>query len=366
MSFLSCVPSVFVIGREYEILVNVEKNGILAVEVGGVLYYEENSGVYNSEKTYAKIRVPQSELDCAKGYGVIYRESVDRRSYASCFGETQREEFSFKPLEKKDNINLYHIADVHYRFDWAKEVASYFGEDLDVLLVNGDIGEVETEQNYFEVCRCVGEITRGELPVIFARGNHDTRGRLAERFTDIFPAEGKNTYYTWELGCLCGIVLDCGEDKPDANVEYGGANAFEPFRRRETAFLKSLSPDPDKLTFAMCHICPSHTTEHPGDIFDIERELYGQWNAELSRLGTRFMVCGHMHKAYLLPRHGEVSLVPHDFPIIVGSVHDDRAGELWGAALTVSGGKLLVRFTDRAHTVRGSHTIDLASGDVEA
>ena len=34
MSFLSCTPTVFVIGNEYEILVNTEKNGIICVAVG--------------------------------------------------------------------------------------------------------------------------------------------------------------------------------------------------------------------------------------------------------------------------------------------------------------------------------------------
>lgn len=76
MSFLSCTPTVFVIGNEYEMLVNVTKNGICAIEIDGRTYYEENSGVLSSEKTYAKIRVPQKALDTAGKYSVVYRETV--------------------------------------------------------------------------------------------------------------------------------------------------------------------------------------------------------------------------------------------------------------------------------------------------
>ena len=43
MSFLLCPPSVFVIGNEYEILVNAKQNAMLAVQIDGTVYYEENS-----------------------------------------------------------------------------------------------------------------------------------------------------------------------------------------------------------------------------------------------------------------------------------------------------------------------------------
>ena len=67
-SFLYCKPSVFVIGNEYEILVNLNAFGLCFIKVGDTVYYEENSGVLPSERTIVKIRVPQSELDKAKSY----------------------------------------------------------------------------------------------------------------------------------------------------------------------------------------------------------------------------------------------------------------------------------------------------------
>lgn len=363
MNFLSCLPSVFVIGNEYEILINVCHNGVCAIDIDGKIYYEENSGVLSSEKTYAKIRVPQNELDVAKKYCVIYRKTINRKAYFSKFDEVQKAEFSFKPLLKKDNINIYHIADVHYRFELAKKTSAYFGDDLDLLIVNGDIGEVETEQNYFEVCKFMGEISGGNIPVIFVRGNHDTRGKLAERFTDFFPSNGKNTYYTFEVGCLCGVILDCGEDKPDNHKEYNGVNMFEPFRKRETEFLKKLQPRPDKMTFAISHICPAQTTLKKGDIFDIERDIYNEWNIELARIGTRFMISGHMHKAYLLEKNSPNSLLKHDYPVIVGSACFENS-DIWGTAMTISGEKLLVKFTDSNKQVRETYAIELNTGNI--
>ena len=364
MSFLKCLPSVFVIGNEYEILVTAKENGLFCVTVAGETFYEENAGCLPSEKHFAKVRVPQTVLDKAKRYTVGYRKTIDRKAYYSKLGEMQTEEFAFKPLEKKEDIRIYHIADVHYRFDLAKKTAGYFGEDTDLFIFNGDIGEVETEENYFEVCKFVGDVARGEIPVVFVRGNHDTRGKLAEKYTEYFPCVGKNTYYEFEVGTLRGIALDCGEDKYDDHLEYGameyfksdspevygGVNVFERFRRKETEFLQSLQPS-DKLTFAVSHICPAQTAQTPDSPFAIEQDLYAKWNKELARLNVAFMVTGHIHKAYVLDKNDKRSLLPHEYYVVVGSACFGEE-DFWGAGLTVNRDKVLVEFTDSHHKVR--------------
>ncbi|MBQ8743263.1 MAG: metallophosphoesterase [Clostridia bacterium] len=359
MNFLACTPSVFVIGSRYEILINTLENGIVTLNIGNDTYYEENSGVLSSEKSYAKIRVDQEILDRARSYTVNFRKSINRKAYYSELGDTQSTTFEFKPLTKTENINIYHIADVHYRFAIAESACSFFGDDVDLFVVNGDIGEVETERNYLEVARFVGNISKGRVPVIFARGNHDTRGHLAERFTDIFPADGKSTYFGFSVGSLEGIVLDCGEDKIDNIKEYGGVNIFENFRRRELEFLKALPAfENGKISFAVSHMCPAQNTLTPGDVFDIDREVYEKWNTELSRIGIKFMVCGHIHKAYILEKNDKRSLRPHDYPVIVGSACFGDS-DIWGTAITLSKDSLLVRFTDKEKSVREEHTVDL-------
>ena len=355
MSFLSCTPSVFVIGREYEILLILKAYGLCYIKVGDEIYYEENSGVLPSERRIVKIRLPQKSLDDAKGYTVVFRETEERKSYFSTFKPLQTQEFIFKPLEKTENIHIYHIADVHYRFEEAKKMARYFGEDTDLFVVNGDIGEVETEENFLEVCELVGEISKGEIPVIFVRGNHDTRGRLAELYSKYFPVDGKKTYFSFELGCLNGVVLDCGEDKPDSNEEYDatketpqeyrGTNRFHAYRQQQLRFLQTTDLETEnKITFAVSHICPIKATSSAGSVFDIERELYGKWNAELERIKIKFMLCGHFHKAFILTQGDEQNLIDHTYPVVVGSAYTDD--DLWGAAITLNKDKMEVYFTN--------------------
>lgn len=369
MSFLSCTPSVFVIGREYEILLILKAYGLCYIKVGDEIYYEENSGVLPSERRIVKIRLPQKSLDEAKGYTVVFRETEERKSYFSTFKPLQTQEFIFKPLEKTENIHIYHIADVHYRFEEAKKMARYFGENTDLFVVNGDIGEVETEENFLEVCELVGEISKGEIPVIFVRGNHDTRGRLSELYPKYFPVDGKKTYFSFELGCLNGVVLDCGEDKPDSNEEYDatketpqeyrGTNRFHAYRQQQLRFLQTTALETEnKIAFAISHICPIKATSSAGSVFDIERELYGKWNAELERLKVKFMLCGHFHKSFVLNKNDERSLLSHEYSVIVGSVC--VKDELMGAAITLNKNKMTVCMTDESHSIAETYVISLS------
>lgn len=368
MNFLYCIPSVFVIGKEYEILVNTKENGIVCLLIDGKRYYEENSGVLFTEKKHAKIRIPQNVLNSAKQYTVAFKKTIDRKAYFSLMAEEEYAQFSFKPLEKRENIHLYHVADVHYGFETAKKTADYFGKDIDVFVINGDIGEVETIENYLETCKFVGDISHGEIPVIFVRGNHDTRGKLAELYTTYFPANGQKTYYDFELGVLKGIALDLGEDKKDDHYDeaypnpdvYGGVNNFEIFREKELAWLKELAlENKDSIVFAVSHICPVQTTQKPGGVFDIERERYTAMNAELERLNIQFMLCGHLHKTFVLEPNDPASILPHNYPVVVGSelinpqylTNGLTVSNFYGAAITINRGSIEVAFTDQNHEI---------------
>lgn len=377
MSFLKCNPTVFVIGNEYEILITARSKGIFSVRIGDKNYYAENSGVLSSEKTFAKIRVPQGALNAAKSYEVVFRAATNRRGYFSLFEEAQTESFAFKPLEKTENIHIYHIADVHGAFEKTKKAAMYFGDDTDLFIFNGDIGEANYEESYFEICRYVGGISKGMIPVVYTRGNHDARGKLAENFVDYFPANRHNTFYSFELGALQGVVLDCGEDKRDDHTDerydipsvYGDVNIFHDYRQRELRWLQQTQlPKNDKITFAISHICPVMASLRAGwGCDDIERECYGKWNDELERLGVQFMLSGHFHTAFITLPDDERNIIPHNYPVIFGSQLSGvkYAGGLtliekfYGAAITVNKDKIEVVFADQNHEILETHVINI-------
>ena len=91
-----------------------------------------------------------------------------------------------------------------------------------------------------------------------------------------------------------------------------------------------------------------------GTIFDIERGTYAIWNAELERLGTRFMLTAHTHNAEIVPPNG--GLLPHAYPLVVGSEYRD--GRFLGAALTVGESRLTVVFNDKEQNAVKEYTLD--------
>lgn len=360
MSFLKCAPSVFVIGEEYEILVNARENGILYLEIGGEEFFEENAGVLATERAYAKIRVPQAVLDEAEAYTVVFSKTICHQAYFSEMGAPERECFAFRPIKKTDGIKIYHLADVHSAYEIAQGSAAFFGDETDLFIMNGDIAEVEKQEDFACVACFLGNIARGEIPIVFVRGNHDTRGKLSHFYTDFFPANGKDTYFTFSVGPIAGIALDCGEDKPDDYIygeEYGcksaysGINRFAPFRRRELAWLKAQKEMEKPYRLAISHICPMQTTRRAGSEFDIERDVYTEFSRELTRLGTQLMLCGHIHRAYvMLPGDGQ-SLLAHDFPVAVGSAttrdKDKKITSFFGMAIVLENGEAHIRIADQ-------------------
>ena len=284
-------------------------------------------------------------------------------------GEEQAQSYAFRPLCKTSDIHMYHVADIHGHFDLAEQCADYFGDDLDMLAVNGDLCELNAQEDFLRIFRFLGNISHGKTPVLFSRGNHDVRGRSAERYARYFPCNNGKTYYAFTLGCLHGVVFDCGEDKNDDYIGitesgakqsvYAGLNVFASFRKRQTEFLRRVRLPRGGIPFAMGHVCPVQTTLHKGDCFDIERKTYAKWNEAFERLGIRFMLCGHIHKAYILPPDAPESTLRHNYPVVVGSQCAPTADPptLWGAAITLQPHGITVRFTDNAKNVLSEHAV---------
>ena len=73
---------------------------------------------------------------------------------------------------------------------------------------------------------------------------------------------------------------------------------------------------------------------------------------------VRFMLCGHDHRAYIL-RAGNTdrSLIPHNYPVVVGSVNNQE--KLMGAAIVLNKTEMQVSFTDTERKVAETHEITL-------
>lgn len=365
---LRFAPVVCAVEEEYEILIATKTLGMVLVQIGDEIYHDTRAGICRAESNYFKIRVPQAALDAAKKYTVVFRPSLGKQSYFTKFGRHEPVTFSFRPVEKTENIRMYHVADVHGYFGNAQKTVSYFGDGVDLFVVNGDIFEYNTEEGYLDTLAFLAEIGEGRVPMIFSRGNHDTRGRLSERYPEFFPCVDGNSYYTVKVGPLSVLVLDCGEDKPDKGPEYDntedvpekyrGLNRFHEYRRAEACFLASLADKGEKFDFAVSHVCPNMTTFDKTSMFNIDADVYADWTASLEKMGIKFMLCGHYHKCFLLEKDDAHNIVPHAYPVVVAS--DVKGNDFLGGAITYFPDRIDVAFTNMKHEIVEHHEISLA------
>lgn len=297
-------PAVFAVGREYQIMAPVTGNSLFWVEIDGESFYDEQNGIMRSICSTHRVKVPMEVLDSAGEYTVCEREIIDRKPYFPETKETVKTAYKFYPVPH-ENARAYHIADTHSQIAIPVEAADLFGK-IDLLIMNGDIpdhsGEIE---NYDTIYKIADVLTGGRIPIVFARGNHDMRGYFAELMAEHTPNLNGNTYYTFRLGSIWGLVLDCGEDKDDSNAEYGFTVSCHKFRMRQTEFIKEVISNKKaeykakgvKHRIIVCHNPFTYIQEPP---FDIEKEIYGEW-AKLIKdnIKPELMICGHVHKLFV-------------------------------------------------------------------
>lgn len=315
-------PSVFAVEDEYQIMMLVEKEVLTAVTVNGETYYDHVCGVRRSNTEVHRIAVPRAELDAAGCYTLEVSEIIERKPYCPDIEEPCCYEYPFYPLTKTEDIVLHHISDVHGRVEDAIASTKAADRKADVLIFNGDIpnhcGNFTEMRTLLQVASAVGE---GSIPCVSARGNHDCRGCYAENYMDFLPNRHGLSYYTFRIGCIWGVVLDCGEDKVDGHAEYGPTLCCHAFRKKQTEFLRNVSgyDNPDvKYRLVVCHTPFSYTGREP---FDIEIPLFTEWSTILKeRVKPHLMLCGHTHSVEVCEIGGRRDHKGQPCPMIIAGI----------------------------------------------
>ncbi len=359
-ALIAC-PTVFAMKETYQIFIPFSCEAIVMIRVGEETYYDDANGMLRSGTNVHRVEVPMDELDREKSYTLIWRRMIERTPYFPTSEEPCELSFPFRPVPKEGPIHIYHIADAHNLEDPVIRAGQYFKEELDLLVLNGDIpnhsGKVE---HFYTVFRLASALTGGECPVVFARGNHDTRGICAEKFGEYTPTREGKTYYTFRAGPIWGMVLDCGEDKPDTNPEYGHTVCFHPFRKKETAWIRSIIAhakeeyEAEGVTkrLLISHVPFSYIQEPP---FDIEQDIYAEW-CRLAREEIRpdLALHGHLHITEVWLPGEKNDHLGQACPAVIGSRptrRKDAPCHFVGTALTWQGDRVHVVFNDDEGTV---------------
>ncbi|MDR1454943.1 MAG: metallophosphoesterase [Tannerella sp.] len=227
-----------------------------------------------------------------------------------------RKPFRFRTLDTgRPEIAFTVVNDIHGRIDDLRALtrnAVYGSEDL--VLFNGDmVNDMRDETAFFASFMDEAvSLFASEVPVFYARGNHETRGKFNVHFSSYFPTSTGKLYYSFRQGPVHFIVLDAGEDKPDSDIEYSGLSQFDAYRSEQAEWLakeiRSESFRTAGYRLVIVHIPPDAGGWHG------EREVQEKFLPALNGAGITAMFCGHTHRySYLEP--GSL----HDFPILINA-----------------------------------------------
>ena len=286
--------TVYAVEDEYQIVFSTSDNSIAWVEIDGEKYYDLYAGSMKSKDLVHKITVPQDRLNRVREYTIYAQQMIYRGPFGGYKGDIISVSHEFRPVNTTDGINYYCISDVHDKFNAAYNAAGKI-KDLDYLVVLGDITSmVEYHENALATTSLANKITKGEIPVVYARGNHEIKGEYAEDLYKYVGSKDGNFYYTFSLGRIKGIVLDLGEDHDDDWWEYYETARFDLYRDEQTELLKKCLEDEffkdSEYSMILCHIpIPFVNSRHNHETYKNE------WTGIINDLNVDIVLSGHQH-----------------------------------------------------------------------
>ena len=300
---INCTPAVFAVEDTYQIVFTTSGKGTAWVEINGVEYNDTYAGYRTTEDKIHKVTVPMEALDTAGEYTIYAKSMILRGPYSSFQGKTIQKTYHWRGVIPEDGLNYYVISDVHNITKAPVQAATYFGDDLDFLINCGDqVSWIDRTSDLEETFLMCGKITGGEVPVIYARGNHETKGVLADEFYRYVGTNSDNNYFfTFRLKNVWGVVLDVGEDHADTFVEYYGAAKFDDYRDLQTEFLDEILANADTeynapgvdYRIAVCHIplTIQYTNDHAA-------AWKNAWIERLNQMKLTMLYGGHVHELW--------------------------------------------------------------------
>lgn len=292
---ITSAPMVIDSGTQYAVVfaTNDTGTGFLEYTYDGKTYtvYDETAGRIKGDSKIHTVKIPKTHLE-NNAYRIGSTRILEERSYGGRSGKTvYSDTYSFRATTGADQTYLC-ISDWHTRLEKAYDAVAYIG-DYDGVLLLGDavpglMYEAEIVENIVEFG---GTVSGGTKPVIYVRGNHETRGGYAAKLPDYLGLD--SFYYETACGDYNFLVLDSGEDKPDDHSEYGGMVNYGAYRAAMTDWLGTL-PKSDKKTITLVH--DSNLT--------VEDDLRVRAQNELQRLDATQILSGHYHNCEYKEENG--------------------------------------------------------------
>ena len=285
-------------------------------------YFDTSNGIKNTSTIHA-VKVKGLTPGKQYRYRVFAQEVLKHTGYKIIYGSYASTDVYYrKPLTfhtcnpQAPATSFVMVNDIHGDNKLLEDLMSRCNlTQTDFVLFNGDmLSFINSEDQLFKgFMDTAVRLFASEIPMYYARGNHETRGLFFAHYRDYFPSPTGQTYYSFQAGPVFFIVLDGGEDKPDSDIEYNGLGGFDTYRAQEAEWLKeTLNSDACKnaaYRVVVIHIPPGYSAWY-GPI-----ESKRLFVPLLNEAKIDLMLCGHLHKHLYVPA-GENGC---NFPVLINS-----------------------------------------------
>lgn len=364
---LSHDPVVYLVEDDYQIVWHTTQPSVGWLTIGDTVYADTVGGALRSKTQVHKIVVPRNVLDTEKTY-TLHTQAVTVEAYFAFYGTQINKTYTFRPMDLSDGIQIYNLSDNHNSVHPAAETASYWGDQLDLLILNGDIAnDLQKEEDLLHLLSLPAAVTKGERPVLYARGNHETRGLYAQEMSNYVGCVSPDQYYfTTKIGGLWIMLLDVAEDKADSHAEYGGLARYEAYREQETAFIEQVL-DNSKMEYAASDVEYRLLVSHirVTNNYKWHQKLHAQWSEYANEIGLDLQLSGHSHRLAYMPPAGFSEYNPdsrsneydnasyaHNYPTVMGSKPPNETdGRYIATAVEFRDGEMEVWFTDQDNQI---------------
>ncbi len=272
-------------------------------------------------------------------YRVVSQEITRYSSYNKEFGDTVRSDIkSFTTWsDQKRDFRVIVYNDLHSNMKMFGKLHSYVDDKpYDLVIFNGDcFDDVEVEADILNrLVVYTPRIKSDEIPSVFIRGNHETRGEYSLHLWDYLGRMGGRSYSAFSLGDTRFVLLDCGEDKPDDTPVYYDMNDFTQHRLDQAAFLKE---ELKSKAFARAN---KRVLIHHIPIFGVKPESFSPcsdlWIPLLHKAPFTVSLNGHTHRFRVIEKDESNNA----FPVVIGGSNSEPNGtvmvlEKKGEALTL-------------------------------
>jgi Icc-related predicted phosphoesterase len=268
-------------------------------------YFNVTNGVKNTSLVHA-VKITGLTPGTKYRYRIYSQEVLEHRSWEIIYGRIAAtsvyrvEPLSFTTSDRnKPETAFIMINDIHGRAEDIPPLLKVAGyETTDMVIFNGDMtSQLLDEAGLFSGFMDTSiALFAKDIPMYYARGNHETRGPFATSFHHYFSPKEPHLYYLIRQGTVCFIVLDTGEDKPDSDIEYSGITDYDNYRTAQANWLREAVKSKDyteaKFKIVIAHMPP--VTGRP--LWHGQKEVLEKFVPILNEANVDVMLSAHLHR----------------------------------------------------------------------